>query len=124
MCYTQWLALHANDIGNAGLTALAAAIRSGALAALQSLDLEWNWNIGDAGMVALATAVTPDQDGKGALAKLRQLVLSQTFIGDEGMSAFAKAVSNGAHPELEKLFIDSPSAELKALCSLKSIAFD
>ena len=37
MCHTQWLDLTNNQIGDAGLTALAKAVESGALASLKEL---------------------------------------------------------------------------------------
>ena len=61
MCHTQELELYGNNIGDVGLTALARAVESGALASLEELQL-WNNQIGDAGLSALAEAV-----GKGAL---------------------------------------------------------
>ena len=47
---------------------------SGALASLEKLFLSAN-GIGDEGMSALAKAITPDKDGKGALASLTTLVV-------------------------------------------------
>ena len=55
MCHTQELMLYGNNIGDAGLTALAKAVESGALASLKELDLRLN-HIGDDGMKALAAA--------------------------------------------------------------------
>ena len=55
MCHTQELNLYGNQIGDAGLTALAKAVESGALALLETLDLGSN-KIGDEGMKALADA--------------------------------------------------------------------
>ena len=55
MCHTQDLGLFSNNIGNAGLTALAKAVESGALPALEQLDLTLN-QIGDDGLKALAEA--------------------------------------------------------------------
>ena len=64
MCHTQFLDLSVNTIGDAGLTALAKAVESGALASLEVLFLENN-QIRDAGLSALAEAV-----GNGALDQL------------------------------------------------------
>ena len=69
MCHTQTLELGSNQIGDAGLTALAKAVESGALASLQLLDLQVN-QIGDAGLSSLAAAV-----GNGALASLETLAV-------------------------------------------------
>ena len=65
----QVLELQYNKIADAGLTALAKAMESGALASLEKLFLNGN-GIGDEGMSALAKAITPNKDGKGALDKL------------------------------------------------------
>ena len=51
----------------------------------------------------------------------QELRLYNNNIGDAGLTALAKAVESGALPKLNVLFIDSSSAELKALCSSKSI---
>ena len=82
---------------------------------IQLLSLSNN-QICDPGITALAEAL-----GNGALPKLEHLILWSNQIGDVGMQALAGAVSKGALPKLNILFIDSPSAELKALCSSKSI---
>ena len=42
MCHTQELYLYENQIGDAGLTALAKAVESGALASVTFIDLENN----------------------------------------------------------------------------------
>ena len=115
MCHTQVLRLYGNNIGDAGLTALAKAVESGALDKLERLFLSHN-AIGDVGMSAFADAVS-----KGALAQCTFLNLSWNQIGDAGLSALAGALSSGALSKLNILFIDSPSAEVEALCSSKSI---
>ena len=51
----------------------------------------------------------------------QELSLYGNKIGDAGLTALAKAVESGALPKLKVLFISSPSAELTALCSSKSI---
>jgi hypothetical protein len=61
MCHTQELWLFSKNIGDAGLTALAKAAESGALAQLNTLSLRQN-HIGDACISFLAAAV-----GSGAL---------------------------------------------------------
>ena len=91
MCHTQELYLSRNKIGDAGLTALAKAVESGALASLETLSLNNN-GIGDEGMSALAKAITPDKDGKGALAQLTRLDLAGNGIGDAGLTALAEAI--------------------------------
>ena len=69
MCHTQELSLYGNKIGDAGLTALAKAVESGALASCQELYLQRN-QIGDVGLSALASACA-----SGALAQLKTLVV-------------------------------------------------
>ena len=49
MCNTQYLSLSENKIGNAGLTALAKAVESGALASLETIWL--HENLGDSAPV-------------------------------------------------------------------------
>ena len=60
VCDTQKLYLAGNQIGNAGVSALASACADGALASLQMLIISRN-NIGDAGATALANAVESNQ---------------------------------------------------------------
>ena len=72
MCRTstvQTLNLLRNQIGDAGVTALADACASGALPALKELYLHEN-KIADTGMIALADAV-----GRGALPALQTLFM-------------------------------------------------
>ena len=65
MCFVQFLGLQKNQIADAGLTAFAKAVESGALPQLKELNLYYN-QIGDVGMQALAGAVS-----KGALDQLQ-----------------------------------------------------
>jgi len=67
MCHTQVLQLGGNQIGDAGLTTLAKAVESGALASCQRLYLDGNRISGD-GLKALAQACA-----SGALAQLMSL---------------------------------------------------
>ena len=93
MCHTQELYLYENKIRDAGLTALAEAVESGALAQLTRLDLDRN-RIGDAGLTALAEAIKPTADNaSGALANLTILGLGENKIGDIGLEALAKAIT-------------------------------
>ena len=55
------------------------------------------------------------------MCNMQVLVLNLNQIGDAGITALATAVGNGALPKLKVLFISSPSDELTALCSSKSI---
>ena len=71
MCHVQELWLRDNNIGDAGLTAFAKAVESGALAQLTRLDLDYN-SIGDAGLTAFAEAIKPTADNaSGALDHLK-----------------------------------------------------
>ena len=88
MCHTQWLDLGGNNIGDAGLTALAKAVESGALASLEVLFLENN-QISDAGLSALAEAV-----GKGALPALGSLLLSGNPASEQAQQAAMDAIKN------------------------------
>ena len=112
------LLLDSNSIGDAGMSAFASACANGALPSLQVLDLDDN-KISDTGMTTFADALS-----KGALSSLKTLHMDGNAIGNAGMTAFAGAVSSGALPKLNILFIDSPSAELTALCSSKSITLN
>ena len=90
------LDLSENAIGDAGLTALATAIGSGALPNLKNLVLsfnQYNCKIVDAGLTALADAVR-----SGALPNLDELRLDFNNIGDAGLTALADAVRSGALP--------------------------
>ena len=69
VCHVQVLVLNKNKISDAGLTAFAKAVESGALPQLKELNLYEN-QIGDVGMQAFAGAVS-----KGALASLKILVV-------------------------------------------------
>ena len=74
MCYVclfQELSLWGNQIGDAGITALAEACGRGALANCQFLSLERN-QIGDVGMTAFAQAIKPlSEGGSGALPRCK-----------------------------------------------------
>ena len=129
MCHTQELWLYGNNIGDAGLTALAKAAESGALPKLESLGLSSN-SIGDVGVTALATAgrwtscrcagaPVPCNHALrlGMCTLLTQniclvchtqvLKLYDNNIGDVGLQAFADALGKGALPALEELGLAS-----------------
>jgi hypothetical protein len=78
---TQELRLDNNNIGDAGLTALAKAVESGALASLKYHLLQNN-QIGDAGLSALAEAV-----GKRALASVSFIDLDHNKASEAGKKA-------------------------------------
>jgi hypothetical protein len=69
------LYLSANQIGDAGVSALADAFAKGALAQVTTIELALN-KIGDAGLTALADACA-----KGALASLKELVMDDGPLG-------------------------------------------
>ena len=72
---------------------------------LTTLELYGN-AIGDEGMSALAKAITPDKDGRGALASLTTLDLHRNAISDDGMKALADACASGALPQLKQARTD------------------
>ena len=88
MCHTQGLGLGGNQIGDAGLTALAKAVESGALASLDLLDLQHN-AIGDAGMQALAGAVS-----NGALPKCTSLHMGGNPASKEATQTVKDAIAS------------------------------
>jgi hypothetical protein len=107
--------LQDNQIGDAGLSALAEAMGKGGLPALDQLSLSHN-QIGDTGLAAFASVIS-----SGALPALEILYLYNNNIGDTGLAAFAEAIGKGALPALNTLYIDSPTKELKDICSSKHI---
>jgi hypothetical protein len=131
-------------VGDAGASALAAALGQGALPRLKDLWLS-NAAIGDAGLVALAPAVRrrpalewlglngnpfgdeglaalvapPPPAGApppttGGLAKLKWLDLNRTQITDAGCATLAAALDSGALPALKRLDLDGIPASAAA----------
>eukprot|EP00966_Prymnesium_polylepis_P267962 6190382-Prymnesium_polylepis.1 len=101
------LLLDHNQIGDAGLTALAGAIAGGAMGQLTRLEL-WDNGIGDAGMIAFAEALKPTPSmPMGSLANLQTLLFGDVYggnnIGDKGMEAFSTAIASGSLPLLKDL---------------------
>jgi len=88
------LDLQGNEIGDDGLSALAAPLKEGALPALQRLHMPKN-KVGDAGLRALAGAL-----GDGALKNLTYLSLGDG-VGD--LAPLAEALSRGGAPKLKTL---------------------
>ena len=83
------LRLDNNQIGDAGVTALAEAAGKGTLPQLKALFLNRN-QIGDAGVMALAEAA-----GKGALPQLNTLYLSNNSnISQQAKDALKAALPN------------------------------
>eukprot|EP00900_Chrysochromulina_parva_P005409 jgi/Chrpa1/1486/Chrysochromulina_OHIO_Genome00001865-RA len=97
----EWLDLSLNQISCTGFKVFADACAIGALPKLKTrLELQDN-NIGDAGVIALATACV-----SGAMAQLEDLSLFNNDVSDAGVTALARAIAIGALASLEYLFID------------------
>ena len=99
------LALTDAAIGNAGLVALAPALRR--RPALEDLDFHRN-PFGDEGLTALVAPPSPPAADApppptGGLKKLKQLYLMDTQITDAGCAALAAALDGGALPALERI---------------------
>ena len=87
MCHTQRLYLGGNQIGDAGLTALAKAVESGALPQLEKIWLGGN-SIGDVGLSALADVVS-----RGALDHLKNLYLGNNKCSQQSKDMLKTAMS-------------------------------
>lgn len=83
------LSLHHNNIGDAGVHALAAALQKGGLAKLSNLDLRSN-AIGDAGVASLVAAA--QNCDAHAMQQLSFLQLEENRIGNAGMEHLAGAI--------------------------------
>ena len=90
MCHTQELNLYGNQIGDAGLTALAKAVESGALDKLTVLHLGFN-QITDDGFATLM----PFLKKGGRLSNLTEFSIG-SGVTDKGMKEFADILSSGA----------------------------
>ena len=98
-------------VGDAGASALAAALGRGALPRLKSLSLS-GAAIGDAGLVALAPALR-------RLPALQHLALFRNQFGDEGVAALvAPPPPAGAQPQLPAGAQTPPTGVLTKLLSL------
>ena len=94
MCHAQKLYLYNNDIGDAGIEALAKATINGAMANVTFLDLSVN-QIGDNGMAAFAQAIKPTSEGgSGALAQLTWLSLTGNPASQSAQQAAKDAIKN------------------------------
>ena len=99
----QTLGLGNTALGDAGLVALAPALRR--RPALKSLDFESN-PLGDEGLVALVAPPLPpgaQPTTTGVLTKLETLNLRDTQVTEAGCAALASALDSGALPALQKL---------------------
>ena len=131
-------------MGDAGASALAAALGKGALPRLKELDLP-SAAIGDAALVALAPALRrrpaldflsffdsplgdeglaalvapPPPAGApppttGGLTKLKALYLNYTQVTDAGCATLAAALDSGALPALRELYLNGIPASAAA----------
>ena len=75
---------------------------------------------GDEQLTSLSAALVYAHD-HGALEKCEGLYLGGNAFGEPGMRSLSEALAKGALPKLRRLFIDSPSAELRECCSSKGI---
>ena len=109
------LVLTAAGIGDAGLVALAPALRR--LPALELLGLNDN-PFGDEGLAALVAPPPPPAGAlpppTGGLTKLNELYLANTQITDAGCAALAAALDSGALPALEYLRLGDTLASAAA----------
>ena len=114
------LYLSSTTIGDAGLMALAPALRR--LPALEHLILACN-PFGDEGLAALVAPPPPagaPPPTTGGLTKLKTLYLSDTQIADAGCAALAAALGSGALPALESLSLDGTPASNTAIDALRA----
>lgn len=117
----RYLFLSSNRFGDAGMTGLSRAIRSGSLDKLETLTFSLN-KVGDPGMVEFSEAVAG-----GSLPKLERLYLDRNRVGSVGVSSLADACSKGAMPALDTLGVDlgalgTEFPALKAVCEGRRIA--
>ena len=100
------LILRNTAIGDAGLVALAPALRR--RPALENINL-WKNPFGDEGLAALVAPPPPPPAGAppttGVLAKLKWLYLGETQVNDAGCAALVAALNRGALPALGMLDI-------------------
>ena len=116
MCHAQILRLNDNNIGDAGLTALAKAVESGALDKLTVLHLAAN-QITDDGFATLM----PFLKKGGKLSNLTKFSIG-SGVTDKGMKEFADILSSGALASLKDLYVDnSEHPALKAACLARGI---
>ena len=110
------LDLRGAAIGDAGLAALAPALRR--LPALESLTLIID-PLGDDGLAALVSppptpAGAPRPPMTGGLTKLKALILLGTQIADAGCAALVDALDSGVLPALESLNLEDTPASAAA----------
>lgn len=101
MCRAQKLWLWQNQIGDAGVTALAQAAAGGALAQLTDLYLMDN-KISDDGFATLFPLLNKD----GRLSGLTGFGIGSR-VTDKGMKEFAKLLAREALAQVEKLYLSN-----------------
>ena len=116
------LALTSTGIGDAGLVALAPALRR--QPALVGLHLGSN-PFGDEGLAALVAPPPPAAGAPspptGVLKKLKSLTLSQTQVADAGCAALASAFDSDALPSLLVLDVGGILASTTAKAALEAL---
>jgi len=95
MCHTQELYLSGNQIGDAGVTALANACAGGAMANLTALHLHGN-KITDDGFATLFSLLKKD----GKLSGLTEFSIG-SGVTDKGMKEFSELLAMGAMAQLQ-----------------------
>ena len=112
------LTLYNAAIGDSGLAALAPALRR--LPALETLDLGRNL-FGDDGLTTLVAPAPPavtSPTPTGVLTKLRVLNLCYTQVLDAGCVTLTSALDNGALPALKSLYLYGIPASTSARCAV------
>lgn len=107
------LALNHNEIGDAGICALADIIFGRSLRKLSTLALAYN-KIGDAGMTRFSSVISR------GLPALKVLHLNMNRSSVSGTMALANAIAHGSLPSLQSLYMDGGD-ELTAACGKRSI---
>ena len=112
------LDLFRTAIGDAGLLALAPALRRMPTLELLAFDGNLLSDEGLAALVAPPAAAGAPPPTTGGLAKLTKLSLDQTQITDAGCAALAAALESGALPALKTLYLSYIPASAAAVASV------
>jgi len=112
------LDLFRTAIGDAGLVALAPALRRMPTLELLAFDGNPLSDEGLAALVAPPAAAGAPPPTTGGLAKLTKLSLDQTQITDAGCAALAAALESGALPALKTLYLSYIPASAAAVASV------
>jgi hypothetical protein len=114
----QTLYLSGNQIGDAGMAAFAGTIANGLLPKLCQLHLSKN-RIGDEGIDSFCSAVARSGSLSSPqdlpLSNLRELLISDNEIEQEGMTTLSLAIEGGALPSLRLLRIQRNPADATSL---------